>query len=206
MKRDFLIAFAVLLILGIHACSPATPIQEELTPAFETTSSEPYSPLTTQTGVQPIDRVLTAVANNDMQSLRALIEFTNAECTQQDGLGGPPKCRTGEAEGTPVEVLAFLGSEGSFLRKDEIDNWTGVQAAGIYAIYEVNAAVITAEQYYPIGKYVILFVSEENQLATALRIGESGIVRVDTIFDASPASLDAMIEREALNVLLAPKS
>jgi hypothetical protein len=141
-----------------------------------------------------------------MQSLRALIEFTNAECTQQDGLGGPPKCRTGEAEGTPVEVLAFLGSEGSFLRKDEIDNWTGVQAAGVYAIYEVNAAVITAEQYYPTGRYVILFVSEENQLATALRIGESGIVRVDTIFDASPASLDAMIEREALNVLLAPKS
>lgn len=206
MKRYVPITLVVLLILGITACSPSTPIPEELPPTVAATSSEPYHPLTTQIGIQPIDRVLTAIANQDMQSLRALIEFTHAECTQREGFGGPPKCREGEAEGTPVEALAFLGSEGGHLRKDEIENWIGIDAAGVYAVYEVNAAVITAEQYYPVGKYVILFVSEENQPATALRIGESGIVRVDTIFDASPANLDAMIEREALNVLLPPKS
>jgi hypothetical protein len=206
MRQSFLVAFATLLFLGIAACSPASLNQEEATPTSETTSSEPYHPLTTQTGIQSIDRVLTAVANNDLQSLRTLIEFTRAECTRQQGFGGPPKCREGEAEGTPVEALAFLDSEGGHLRKDEIGNWTGVPAAGVYAVYEVNAAVITAEQYYPVGEYVILFVGEENQPATALRIGENGIVRVDAIFDASPANLDAMIEREALTVLLAPKS
>ena len=66
--------------------------------------------------------------------------------------------------------------------------------------------MISSEQYYPIGKYVVLFVSGENQPAAALRIGERGIVRVDTIFDSSPESLRAMVEREASTVILAPKS
>ena len=206
MKRYFITGFVLVLILGIAACSPETPVQEEPTPTLDITSSEPYHPLTTQTGVQPIDRILTAVANNDMQSLRALIEWTNAECTNREGLGGPPKCRAGEAEGTPVEVLAFLGSEGGHLRRDEIDNWNGIQAAGIYAIYEVNAAAITSEQYYPIGKYVIIFLREESEPGVAVRVGESGIVRVDEIFDTSPENLNAMVEREALRVILQPKS
>jgi len=40
--------------------------------------------------------------------------------------------------------------------------------------------------------------------ATALRVGERGIVRVDTIFDASPQALNAMVEREASKLILAP--
>ena len=112
----------------------------------------------------------------------------------------------GEAEGAPVEVLTFLSGEGSFLRKADIGNWPGIKATGVYAVYEVNAAAITSEEGYPIGKYVILLVNGENPPATALRIGETGIVRVDTVFDASPTDLHAMIEREALNVILTPKS
>ena len=82
----------------------------------------------------------------------------------------------------------------------------GIAASGIYAVYEVNAARITAEQYYPIGKYVIILVNGENQPAVAVRIGERGIVRVDTIFDSSPERLKAIVEGEASTVILAPKS
>lgn len=60
--------------------------------------------------------------------------------------------------------------------------------------------------HYPIGKYVSLFVRAENQPAVALRIGERGIVWVDTIFDSSPESLYAMVQREASTVILAPKN
>lgn len=206
MKYQLYIAIGVLLTLGIAACAPAAPASQETAPTQELASAEPFHPLTTQTGNETIDRVLEAVSSGDPQSLRSLVQFTNAVCTQQEGLGGPPKCREGEAEGTPVEVLSFLGGEGSFIRKDEIGNWTGITASGIYAIYEVNAGVISSEQYYPIGKYVVLFVSGENQPAAALRIGERGIVRVDTIFDSSPESLRAIVEREASTVILAPKS
>jgi hypothetical protein len=208
MKRYFPIALAILLIMGIAACARATPAtQEPISSPPPAADGGAYHPLTTQTDVEIIDQILGSVASQDVQGLRSLVQFIDAVCTQQEGLGGPPKCRAGEAEGTPVEVLAFLGSEGGFLRKDEIGNWPGVNnASGIYAIYEVNSAAITSEQYYPIGKYVILLVNEKQKQATALRVEEGGIVRVDDIFDASLENLRAMVEREALNVILAPKS
>jgi hypothetical protein len=206
MKQCFLVVWVVLFLLGIVACSPATLVRQELTPTFEPAVSDAYHPLTTETGIQTIDQVLHAVASGDSQNLRALVEFIEAECTQREGMGGPPKCREGETEGTPVEVLAFLGSEGGHFRKDELENWTGILASGVYAIYEVNAAVLSSEQYYPVGKYVILFVNEENRSATALRMGERGIVRVDDIIDSSPESLSALVEREASKVILAPKT
>ena len=203
MKQYIPSPFMVLLILAATACAPVSPATEQ---NFPTETAEPYYPLTTKTGLRIVDQVLQGVANGDAETLRALVEYTNAECTQQDGLGGPPKCREGEVEGTPVEVLAFLGSEGGHLRKDEMENWSGIKATGVYAVYEVNAAAISSEEYYPVGKYVILFVDEENKAAIALRIGERGIVRIDDIIDSSPPNLRAMIEREASTVLLQPIS
>lgn len=205
MKLYLPIGIAILLICGIAACSPVPPVVGELTPKVETVSGEFHRLLNAQTGLPRIDKVLEAVANGDKQTLHSLVEFTSAPCTTQDGLGGHPKCREGEAEGTVMEVLPFLDSEGSFIRKEEISNWTGINASGVYAIYEVSPTV-TSEQYYPAGRYVIMFVGEENQPAVALRIGENGIVRVDTIFDSSLESWRAMLEREASKVLLPPKS
>ena len=206
MKQNLPVALAILLMLVIAACTPVTTPVEEVTPTQHLAPRGAFHPLTTQTGIESIDQVLTAVSSGDAGSLHSLIEFTNALCTQKEGLGGPPKCREGEVEGTPVEVLSFLGSEGNFLRRDQIKDWTGIDASGIYAIYEVNAAAISSEQYYPVGRYVIVLVSEGHEPAVALRIGERGIVRVDTVFDSSPEALRAMVEREASTVILEPKS
>jgi hypothetical protein len=132
-----------------------------------------------------------------------LIQFTTAECTKAEGLGGPPKCAEGEAEGTPVEVLPFMGGEGSFLRSEEIGNWPGVDAAGLYAVYEVSPAV-PFEQYYPAGKYVILLAAKAGQSSVALRVDEGRIVRIDYLPDGSLEQLKAMLEREAGTVTLPP--
>lgn len=206
MKHLTLIAYIFLILIGIAACSPTAAATPAPSPAVSPTPTEGFHPLSTRTGTAVIDSILDAVASVDPQELRSLIEFTNAVCTQLEGLGGPPKCREGEAEGTPAEVLPFLGSEGNFLRKDEIEQWMGVNATGIYAVYEVNTAALSSEQYYPVGNYVILLVSDTDPYATAVRVGQTGIVRVDTVFDASPEALNAMIEREALDVILAPVS
>jgi hypothetical protein len=96
-----------------------------------------------------------------------------------------------------------MGGEGSFLRKDELDKWPGVDAAGVYAIYEVSPAV-TFEQYYPAGKYVILLVQKEGQSPLALRVDEGRIVRVDYVMEGTLAALKAMLEREAGSVILPP--
>jgi hypothetical protein len=175
----------------------------ETTPSLS--SAEGFHPLSTRTGNEEIDHILAAVESADIEMLRSLIKFTTAECTQREGLGGPPKCREGEAEGTLVEVLPSIGSEGSFTLKDEIENWPGIPVAGLYAVYEVSPAVI-AEQYYPVGKYAIVFVSAENRPGISLRIDNGGIVRVDYLFDPSPEAFKAILEREALKVILAPPS
>jgi hypothetical protein len=204
MTPSFRVPLAILLILAAAACAPVTPVIQEVVASRTPTPAELYYPLDTRTGVEVIDRVLDAVASGDRQALFSVVEFTNAECTKAEGLGGPPKCREGEAEGSPVEALPFLSSEGHHLRRDEINQWNEIDAIGLYAIYEVNAAAITSEQYFPVGKYAILLIMEGSDPALALRIGKRGIVRVDTILDASPQALNAMIEREASKVILAP--
>lgn len=194
----------LILLILVAACAPVTPATREPVPTLSPTAAEPYHPLDTRTGVEVIDRVLDAVTSGDRQALFSMVEFTNAKCTKLEGLGGPPKCREGEPEGTPMEVLPFLSSEGHYMRRDEIEQWNGIDPTGLYAIYAVNAAAITSEQYFPVGEYVILLITEGSDPAVALRVGESGIVRVDTMFDASPEALKAKIEHEALKVILPP--
>lgn len=137
------------------------------------------------------------------KELRSLIQFTSAQCTQAEGLGGPPKCRAGESDDTSVEVLPFLGSEGSFLREDEIEDWQGIDVKGLYAIYEVSSDV-RVEEYYPAGKYAIVLIGKEGQPSVVLRVSAGRIVRVDYLPGAPPEYLQATIQREAAKVILPP--
>jgi hypothetical protein len=103
-------------------------------------------------------------------------------------------------------VLPFLGSEGSYLRKEEIENWPGVDATALYAVYEVSPSHVVVEEYFPAGEYVIVLIDAKNQPAVALRVTDGRIVRVDYLFEPVPQTLDALIQREAAKVLLAPKN
>lgn len=201
MKQSVQLAFAISLVLVIAACSPASPAVQEAISSPQAAGA--YHPFTMRTGMEEIDNILDVLAAGDAEQLRSLVQFTNAECTQAEGLGGPPKCRTGEAEGTPVEVLPFLGSEGSFLRKDEIGNWPGVDAEGLYAVYKVSPAV-TFEQYYPAGEYVVMLVRKENQDPILLRVDGGRIVRVDYLPGATLEMLNTTLQNEAAAVILEP--
>lgn len=194
---------SLMLVYVLAACSPRFSPTQAPSPEPQPTAAEAYHPLETQVGIEEIDQVTKAVASGNTEMLRSLVKFTSAPCTLQEGLGGPPKCREGEAEGTLIEVLPFLGGEGSFIRKDEIESWPGIEVAGLYAVYRVSPAV-TSEQYYPAGEFAILFVGPKNRPAVSLRIGDGGIVRVDHILDGSLKSLDAILQREASEVILAP--
>lgn len=184
------------LLVGTIACSARMPADQE-----NTSTSQSTYPLTTRTGVEEIDRILDA--SGDVRKLRALIAFTPAKCTEQEGLGGPPKCLPGEKEGTSVEVLPFLGPEGYFLRKSEIENWPGFEISGIYAIYKVSSKAYSDENY-PAGQYAILFLGKEDQPAISLRVKDGQIVRVDYVFDHSSESLQETLQREAASLILAP--
>lgn len=186
----------VLLLAGLVACSTKMPADQE-----SISTSQPVHPLTTRTGIEEIDQILEA--SGDVQKLRSLIAYTSTKCTKRDGLGGPPKCLPGEGEGTPVEVLPFLGPEGSFLRKAEIENWSGFETSGIFTIYEVSSNAYSDENY-PAGHYAILFLGKENQPAISLRVRDGRLVRVDYVFDDSAESLEATLQRESARLILAP--
>ena len=194
-----------LVLLLISACAPAvTPRQATPPAATEPASNGNFHPLDTRTGIGEIDTVLAAIEARDLEELRSLIRYTIAPCTFADGLGGPPKCRAAETEGTELEVLPFMGGEGTFLRRDESIEWGGVDVTALYAIYRVSEDV-NVEEYSPPGEYAIVFIGFENRPAASVRVGDGGIVRIDYIFDPSPASLNAILEREASEVILAPK-
>ena len=202
--RNFPVILVLISILGVAACSPAPFITEQVASTLEPTQTEPYHPLTMRTGMEEIDLVLDAVASGDKQALLSLIQFTQAKCTHREGLGGPPKCEEGEAEATPMEVLPFLGSEGSYLRKEEIGKWQGIDVSAVYAVYEVDSSKILVEEYFPAGEYVIILIGAESQPSVALRVTDGRLVRVDDLFEPIPETLDALIQREASKVILAP--
>lgn len=207
VKRNvYLILFLVCILVGMAACSPAMPATEQASPTASPEQTGPFHPLSVRTGNDNVDPVLEAVASADRQALISLIQFTEAVCTHADGLGGPPKCREGETEGTPMEVLPFLGGEGSYLRSEEIGDWQGIDVSALYAVYEVSPENVVQEEYFPSGEYVIILIGEENQSPVALRVTDGRIVRVDFLFEPTPAALNPLLEREAAQVILPPKN
>lgn len=173
--------------------------------ATSTTTEEPkspeYYPLSTRTGIVNVDEVLAAVESGDAQALRDLVRFTAVRCTTADGLGGLPKCRESEADGMLVTGLPLIGPEGSFMRESDLANLTFMEVIGVYAVYSVSESAY-AEEAYPAGEYTVMVTTGVDPIYVAYQIRE-GIVRIDTLF--SSASRDAVIERDALDLILAPK-
>lgn len=207
MKKYLLVLF-VMLLMTVSACSSAAtptpevnaeqpqPTQANASPALK------YYPLNTMTQIEEIDLILAAVASGDAQAVRNLFGFTTTTCKTVNALGAPPACREGEAEGTPIEVLPFLGPEGSYLRKDEAGNFPGLNVIGVYAIYQVSETAYS-EENFPKGDYGIMLNALENRPGVVLQIKDGLIVRIDYIFD--PASMDATLQRDAANFVLPPK-
>jgi hypothetical protein len=183
-------------LLLLAACSPSGGLKP--VPDAQGTYS-----LETRTGIEVIDNVIEAVASGDREQLESLISYTTAPCTTREGFGGPPKCLEGEAEGTLVDGLPMIGSEGGHIRKDEIGNWTGVDASALFAVYR-NSEEGVNEPYYPRGEYAVVFLTGEGPSAITLRIAEGGIVRVDYPFTESLEQLKNMVEQDASQVILMP--
>lgn len=180
MKQSALRTVPILVVVLLTACSPAvtiTPTQPVL-PTAQPTEHLPYHPLDTLTNIPEIDVIIKAVASGNPQELRNLFQYIKTACMTVNALGGPPPCRENEAEGTPVEVFPSLGSEGSFLRKDEAENFPGLNVQGLYAIYHVPDTVFS-DPNFPAGDYAIVYVSDGNIPDIVLQIRNGKIIRID---------------------------
>src|SRR5690606_4817633 len=82
-------------------------------------------PRGTRTGDAGIDAVIAAVESGDRAKVTSLVQFQPVGCTNESGLGGPPKCPDGVAEGTTFDVIPAGGCEGSWFLKDEFVSGEG---------------------------------------------------------------------------------
>jgi hypothetical protein len=207
MRTKILAVCSLFLAISLSACASLADSAVDAAPSplsgesVVGTEEAGFYPLSTRTGIADVDAVLAAVESGDPQQLRDLIRFTTVGCTKAEGLGGPPKCQDGEAEGTPVEVLPFLGSEGHFLRAADVSNFPGVNVTGLYAVYKVSDSAYS-EEAYPVGEYAVMFVGDENQPGIVIQIRD-GIVRIDYLY--SSAYLDETLQRDAAELILVSK-
>lgn len=172
-KQIFLIP--AMLLLGSILMAACNAMPSQATPL-------PQS----QTGIEELDTIISTVLNGSTADLLPLLEFTQTSCTLAEGLGGPPKCPEGEKDGTPVEVLPFLGpGEGSFIRKQDIGSWQGLDVSELFAAYQVSDKAYS-DKDYPAGDYALVFIDSNKQSAIALQVRNGRIVRIDYLFGYPP--------------------
>lgn len=187
---SLLLAFTLMLTAcGRPVYQPGVPATEPPTAVADT-----ELPSQTRTGIGELDEVIDIVLNRDTAALRSRIQFTQTACTSADGLGGPPKCSEGEAEGTNVEVLPFLGPEGHFIRKEQIETWGGLEVTRLVAVYRVSQTAYS-DANYSAGEYAIVFVGREPHITVTLQIREGLIVRIDYSYGSPPAIREDDVEQ-----------
>ena len=68
-----------------------------------------------QTGVSVVDAFIAAMLSGDVAALEALVDYGEIGCVAQpQGIGSPPMCEAGVAEGTLVKVIGFSNCEGGY--------------------------------------------------------------------------------------------
>ena len=125
-----------------------------------------------------VDHIIDVVLANDVEARRKLIAYITTPCTTAQGMGGPPKCAPGEANGTQVEVFPFLGEEGEHLRPQAIDRILQFTVEGLYGVYRVPDSAFRAE-YWPAGRYGLIFVATGLQRQATVFADDGRIVRLE---------------------------
>lgn len=192
----------ILALLGGCVPLPPAPPPEERSPASAVTGTSaptseatpaaggiPTHPPSARTKIPAVDRVIEAALSGDSAALRGLMRFITTPCTTAEGLGGPPKCAAGEADGTAVEVFPVGGPEGTFVRAAEADGLLPLKVAGLYGVYRVPADAYR-EEYWPAGEYGVVFARTDGSFVVVL-VSREGIVRLDY---PDPETVDRLMQ------------
>lgn len=143
-----------------------------------------------RTGLVEVDQVIEALMAHDFPTLKDLTGYLEIGCANVDGLGGPPKCREDEDEGTVVEVVPFLGPEGYHQRRDDYENWPGPDIVGLLAVYRTSPST-WSDPAYPAGEFGLVFLLSSGQEVLTVQVNNGKIVRYDYSFGGiTPADLE----------------
>jgi hypothetical protein len=131
--------------------------------AFIAESVAAYTQSGGTTGIPELDQLITVILSNDLAARRELVNYTSTGCTNAEGLGGPPRCQPGQAEGTPVEYLPVLGpGEGVPVLPEAVNETLDFPAEALYAAYH-RADEPVRDIYYRPGEYGLFFTAGEGE-------------------------------------------
>ena len=196
--RKFIVMLVLLML--VSACAPANG-----TDVFEV-GVEPAPPTDVNQAVKDeLQPILKAILGGMLNEQIALIQYARIPCATVEGLGGPPPCPEGVAEGTEIEVFPTLGSEGSYVAPENMELFLNSSIVkSLYAVYRVTPNP-NLEPYIPEGEYAMLFERDMNDISlpVILHVVEGKIVRMDFRFGITAADLLKEIPVE--NVLVTPQ-
>jgi len=180
------LVITTVLIMMLSACTPA-----KGTDVFEV-SVEPATEISSSQALQDeLKPILRAMLGGNLDEQINVIQYSRIACATVEGLGGPPPCPEGAAEGTEVEVFPTLGSEGSFIAPENMETFLNNSfLKNLYAVYLVTPNP-NIEPYFPEGEYAMLFERNMNDISlpVVLRVVDGKIVRMDFSFGVSAADL-----------------
>jgi hypothetical protein len=159
MRRTFLLMLtAAMLTLALTGCGgddddsaePTAPSGTEQPGGMaQPTATEEGTPEPTATPdpVPPgVRSIIQAARTGNTAALERAIKYEPVPCTTNvEGIGGPPECAPGEADGTPVEVVFATTCEGFYARRsglalDQISFGVFGNGDALYGVYEIPDA------------------------------------------------------------------
>jgi len=158
-------------------------------------------------GIPEVDRAIAAVHQQDVSILASLVAYQSVECISPsaDGLGGPPRCESGEFVGTVVQAFPVAYCEGTWARDATVVLEQFVAASP--ALYSVvrgpqNPQV---EEYWPVGDVYVVFTDAGDVGTQGSRLEFKDGQLVLAFFGCGHAPADLMQYRdESLEVLVPP--
>lgn len=125
------------------------------------TGSEASPTTENGSGVAGVDHVVAVVEARDRESLRGLIQLSSIACTTETGAGGPPKCLSGEANGTTVQAFVYQTCSLEWKREADV-------GAALDAFWELSPELYAAfdppTDYVLNGDYVVVFEGPDPRL------------------------------------------
>lgn len=147
-----------------------------------------------RTGITAVDASLAALATGDPKQVEPLVSLSMFACTSgQRGVGSPPACPAGTADGTPLqEFMAARGCEGYFVPPALVGREVARAMATVKAlavVYVHPSGPLLSPPYFPASEYEVLFEQFSGQAISFHLDGQGRLVLVAERCAATPAAV-----------------
>ncbi|HEU0075985.1 MAG TPA: hypothetical protein VFS30_18470 [Dehalococcoidia bacterium] len=123
-----------------------------------------------RSGIEVIDTFLNALAAGDLSSMVGQVSYEQVGCILEPvGIGGPPFCEDGEAEGTLLDVVLAARCEGHYIRREAMPQVLGDLVGKPWALYAVIELGPPVQDAFVPGTWQVILVDIEAEEDSFLR-------------------------------------